>query len=101
MFLPSLKGDKAMDKDVKITPEPLAKGMDADYREMVQLGGGAVRTGRGQRYYRLSAVGRRRGPRRDRSFALWAGLPAAIAPEPIPVPSPFQLCQALRPCCLC
>jgi len=30
-----LKGDKAMDKDIKITPEQLAKTMDADYQKLV------------------------------------------------------------------
>jgi pyruvate-formate lyase len=39
-----LKGDKVMDKDVKITPEQLAKATDADYQKLVQLlSGGSLR----------------------------------------------------------
>jgi hypothetical protein len=42
LFFVFLKGDKVMDKDVKITPEQLAKAMDADYQKLVQLVSGAV-----------------------------------------------------------
>jgi len=39
-----LRGDKAMDKDVKITPEQLAKAMDSEYQKLVQLvSGGGLR----------------------------------------------------------
>lgn len=31
------KDDKAMDKGIKITPDQLAKAMDADYRKLVHL----------------------------------------------------------------
>jgi hypothetical protein len=31
-----------MDKDIKITPEQLARAMDADYQKLVQLVSGAV-----------------------------------------------------------
>jgi hypothetical protein len=37
-----LKGDKVTGKDVKITPQQLAKAMDADYQKLVQLVSGAV-----------------------------------------------------------
>ncbi len=42
MFFVFLKGDKVMDKDVRITAEQLAKAMDADYQKLVQLVSGAV-----------------------------------------------------------
>ena len=37
MFFVFLKGDKVMDKDVRITPEQLAKAMDADYQKLAQM----------------------------------------------------------------
>jgi hypothetical protein len=43
MFFVFLKGDKVMAKDVKITPEQLAKAMDADYSRLLGIAPGVER----------------------------------------------------------